>query len=256
VIRIQRPAVAPARLTSHGGPDLIKIFALFDGDPGLYSIGPSTLPVQATIYGHSSVKHVLQRAQHDKCCFCEGIFRGYAAGDVEHFRPKAYSQQEAGGTKFYPGYYWLAYSWENLLFSCQNCNRSHKRNIFPLSNPTKRARKHTVPVTREKPLIVDPAGADDPRDHIRFRDEVPIGITKRGRVTVDVLQLDRLDLNDRRREKLNELIGLSEAVVALSGDPRLRAQAIVKRAQQQLQAARQPEAIFSSMAQDYIASAP
>lgn len=57
------------------------------------------------IYGHSIVKTALKAAQHHKCAYCEAYFAGNASGDVEHFRPKAFSQQSKAAAKLYPGYY-------------------------------------------------------------------------------------------------------------------------------------------------------
>ena len=252
MIRIARPANVPTRLVSHGGPDMTQICALFDGAAQSYSTGPDTLPFKTIIYGHDSVKNALRHAQHEKCCYCEGRFNGLAAGDVEHFRPKAYSQQDAVAPKNYPGYYWLAYTWDNLLFSCQTCNRSHKRNLFPLSNQGHRARKRSDRMAREKPLLIDPSGSDDPRDHIIFQQEIPKGLTKRGRTTIEVLKLDRPALNDLRRERLNQLKRLREIADLLAGDRRRKVVTIVKSARQELLAAMQPDAPFSAMAKDFI----
>lgn len=252
MIRIARPAAAPARLASHGAPDMAQIFALFDANRHTYSNGSDTLRFKTTIYGHQSVKNALRRAQHDKCCYCEGIFGGYAAGDVEHFRPKAFSQQNAASAPHYPGYYWLAYHWENLLFSCQTCNRSHKRNFFPLTNQARRARRRSDPLGAESPLLIDPSGPNDPRDHIAFHQEVPKGITRRGKVTVEVLKLDRPDLNDRRRERLNQLKALSDFIRLHATNTNPQAAQTVAEARQFLDDALQPQAIFSSMARDFI----
>jgi uncharacterized protein (TIGR02646 family) len=59
------------------------------------------------------VQKALRNLYNDKCVFCESCIELSA---VEHFRPKAI-------------YYWLAYSWDNLLLICTNCN-SHKREYF------------------------------------------------------------------------------------------------------------------------------
>jgi hypothetical protein len=71
--------------------------------------------------------------------------------------------------------------WSNLLLTCSDCN-VHKGPRFPLADETKRA---TGPahVTAESPLFLDPY-ADAPNDHIAFRDEVPRGLTERGRETL------------------------------------------------------------------------
>ncbi|AUX44887.1 uncharacterized protein SOCE26_063570 [Sorangium cellulosum] len=69
-----------------------------------------------------------------------------------------------------PGYYWLAYEWDNLLFSCGICNGTHKRNLFPLGNPEKRARSRRAKLSVEEPLLVHPA-QEEPEQLVGYRDE-------------------------------------------------------------------------------------
>jgi len=57
------------------------------------------------------------------------------------YRPKGAVQQAPGQKKEYPGYYWLAYDWNNLLFICTACN-TKKRELFPLTDSKGRARSH------------------------------------------------------------------------------------------------------------------
>ena len=51
--------------------------------------------------------------------YCEVPTSVVAHGDVEHFRPKA-------------SYWWLGYSFDNYLFSCQVCNQLFKGDRFPV----------------------------------------------------------------------------------------------------------------------------
>jgi hypothetical protein len=204
------------------------------------------------IYGHESVKRALRRAQHSKCCYCEGYFAGQAAGDVEHYRPKACVQQEPGGPNQYPGYYWLAYDWANLYYVCEQCNRVGKRNLFPLVDPARRARRPDDPVTAETPMIIDPGGTEDPRDHIRFRGPVPFGITNVGRATIALLRLDRTDLTTARLHHLKLL-----KLLRLIASGRLEAidQGVAEEredARRELDQAAGPEGIYSAMAQDFL----
>ncbi len=41
-------------------------------------------------------------------------------------------------------------------------------------------------------MLIDPAGSENPRDHIRFRDEIAVGMTKIGETTIDYVGLNRL----------------------------------------------------------------
>lgn len=61
-------------------------------------------------YKTDDVKKKLHELYHKKCVYCE---RKELSLTVEHFRPKS-------------KYYWLAYSWDNLLGCCQKCNSAKK----------------------------------------------------------------------------------------------------------------------------------
>ena len=74
-------------------------------------------------------------------------------------------------------YYWLAYSWDNLLLVCGFCNKK-KGNQFPLADPAVRAMHHGMSIEAEKPTILKPDGDADPRDHIRFRGVEVEGFTE------------------------------------------------------------------------------
>ena len=64
-------------------------------------------------------------ATHKKCAYCESkVGPTERKGDVEHYRPKSRTRDVNGklvkimrnGVEVnHPGYYWLAYDWNNLL---------------------------------------------------------------------------------------------------------------------------------------------
>lgn len=155
------------------------------------------------IYGAQEVKQALSRAQHDKCCFCESKISHIAFGDVEHFRPKAAYRASADEPERKPGYYWLAYEWSNLYFACEQCNRRHKRNLFPLADESSRvlSHSHAAQLAMERPLYIDPGG-DEPEEHITFRREYAkeANGSLRGRATNADLGLNRGPLCSRRRD--------------------------------------------------------
>jgi hypothetical protein len=137
MIRIQRPADAPAVLKSKGKKHAAEMCARYDADPTTDDLDP-----KPTIYAHETVKNALLKLQHGKCAFCECKVTHQQYGDVEHFRPKKGYKQKDGDPLGRPGYYWLAYEWTNLLVSCQICNQKFKKNLFPLRRPSRRARCH------------------------------------------------------------------------------------------------------------------
>lgn len=168
MIRIQR-AAEPAHLAATRAAQLCTVS----------SIKPERTGAHDKAY--QSVKPDLVRMQHQKCCYCERIVVPIH-NDVEHYRPFA-------------TYWWLAWTWENLLFACAACNRTGaKGDQFPLAAGSARLTYAEQPPGREGPLLVDPT-SDDPRKHIQFvligERWAPIGKDERGRKTIEVLNLDR-----------------------------------------------------------------
>ena len=160
-------------------------------------------------------------------------------------------RQDENSQKQFPGYYWLAYSWENLYLCCQVCNRSGKRDLFPLEDPAARARSHCDDVSGESPLLLDPAGPEDPREHIRFRQERAIGLTDAGRRTIEVLGLNRPELCDARLGRLKQLRTFQD-VVRLCTEGSALAEIDLQDARNELARAPLPSAIFSAMADDFL----
>lgn len=157
----------------------------------------------SSIYGHKDVKDALINLQGGKCCFCESKITHISYGDVEHFRPKAgWVQDEEELIK--PGYYWLAYDWNNLLLSCQLCNQRHKKNQFPLLHSFSRALSHHDNLLSEEPVFIHPAN-DEPENFITFKENIPVSIDRnlRGKNTIARLGLDREPLNEQRLSRLN-----------------------------------------------------
>lgn len=169
------------------------------------STGNTDFEFDSDIYAHKDVKARLIALQDGKCCFCESKITHISYGDVEHYRPKAgWVQDDEPINK--PGYYWLAYDWDNLLLSCQICNQRHKKNYFPLLDVTKRALNHSCDVHNEEPFFIHPVN-DNPEEHIEFDGYTPRRKNNsiRGQVTISKLGLDRSELNEQRKSKL-ELI--------------------------------------------------
>ena len=246
MIRIDKPPKPPDILLNRGVNQTRRDEADYDKDPDGFISGREKLPLKNTIYGHESVKDVLLNAQHGKCCYCEEISRG----EIEHYRPKGAVKQSSKSTNQYPGYYWLAYEWDNLLVSCTDCNRN-KSILFPLEDEATRARNHHDNIEGEAPLLINPASVD-PRDHIRFRGETPEGKTNLGRMTIEVLNLRRPDLYESRKNLLKQLKFLHKMIVNKenSDTPDM----LVQEAKEELENMVSAKAEFSSMAQDFLNS--
>jgi len=211
MIRVQRPGTPPRILKTKGKAKRRVHSSAYTRRSKDYDTGRATFDFDRKIYAHRSVKDALVKAGKGKCWFCDSDVKHIAHGDVEHYRPKAgYRQSEEDKELKKPGYYWLAYEWENLLFSCQMCN-GHKANSFPLENPDERAVSHKDDVRKERPLFIDPA-TEDPEEHIGFREEVayPVGNSKRGHATIEGLGLNRDALLERRKHRYQLLKRLAD----------------------------------------------
>ena len=250
MIRIERPPEPPTILQESGKRETNKNCKIYDCHPENFRDGSAKFEFDKDIYGHISVKNALSCAQHGKCCYCESRFGGTSYGAVEHFRPKGSVQQCRKQSMEYPGYYWLAYAWTNLLVSCEKCNTTHKRSQFPLADESARARNHHDDVDAEQPLFIDPA-QEDPRQHIRFRGAAVFSITVRGKETIEGVGLRRHALVEARREKLDNLrvfrdmVEISELGGSVEAD-------LVERARERLKKALEPNAEYSAMAQDLL----
>jgi uncharacterized protein (TIGR02646 family) len=205
MIRVLKPA-APGVLLERGAAATLELCAGYEAAAAEYNRGALTFVFDDSIYAARAVKDALRKAQHNKCAFCESFFGHIGYGDVEHFRPKAgYKQREEDDLRR-PGYYWLAYAWENLFYSCQLCNQRFKRNLFPLRDGRRRARSHSHKLEKEQPLLVDPSHVE-PSKYLGFREEYayPIGGCLEGATTIDVLGLNREELVEIRRKRLASL---------------------------------------------------
>lgn len=139
------------------------------------------------LWSDRKVKKFLHRSQHGKCCYCERRRDERRESDVEHFRPKA----EVDGAENHPGYWWLAYSWENLLIACKTCNQEYKKSKFPLKHCSERACGEKSDLAKEEPILINPL-EEDPEEFIEYDLSAKYmakadGKCERGRETVDEL---------------------------------------------------------------------
>jgi hypothetical protein len=157
----------------------------------------------------------------NKCAYCEEKLSGQP-GDVEHFRPKGrvcdagFRQVKIDHPEWgcipHPGYYWLAYDWDNLLPSCADCNRYRwydkdtsggKADRFPVKGA------HAFDpngLAKEEPLLIDPS-LEDPNRHLRLEfDKVTENIiyraiTEEGETTVETFGLNKREVMVRQRTR-------------------------------------------------------
>lgn len=159
---------------------------------------------------------------------CESKITHIDYGDVEHFRPKKAFCQSNEENLTRPGYFWLAYRWDNLFLACTLCNRRHKRNLFPLGHGGVRAISPFADLSEEKPLFINPADPDedDPETLISFRvDElsgvIPYAVENnpKGEATIKGGRLDRAKLCQRRMALLKPILALYKVAVLNMSQP-------------------------------------
>jgi uncharacterized protein (TIGR02646 family) len=212
MIRVVKPEQAPRILRERGQRTT-------EANQQAFINGEQTFKFDSSIYGAKSVKNALIKAQQGKCAFCESQVRHIAHGDVEHYRPKGGVRQNDADPLEQPGYFWLAYGWENLFFACQLCNQSFKKNLFPLADPTRRARSHLDDLAAEQPMLIHPAD-EEPSTLIGFREEMafPIDDDPRARTTIEVLGLNREELAEFRLDHLAPFRLLRQTLPLLPAD--------------------------------------
>ncbi len=216
MIRIVRSNPAPNVLANEGAAATRANARKVRRDSADYGSGKRKLVFDRTIYGHPEVKERLIAMQHGKCAFCEAQVTHISDGDVEHFRPKGRVRQSRTGKRFYPGYWWLAYDWSNLILACIKCNQRNKGDLFPLGDAEQRAR---VPGSHfEQPLFIDPAElVTDPEQLIGWHRWMPIAAkgNRAAKTTIKELSLKRKPLVEHRRAKYRTLQKLWNAMEGL-----------------------------------------
>lgn len=126
-------------------------------------------------YKHPDNKKVLIDASHGKCMYCESFVTHIDYGDVEHIKPKSKFPE-------------LEFNWENLGFVCGKCNNCKLQKYdeeTPYINPYE----------------------EDPEEHI-----IALGSilrhkngSERGQLSIIDIDLNRIELVEKRQEKLDEI---------------------------------------------------
>jgi uncharacterized protein (TIGR02646 family) len=173
---------------------------------------------QSNVYAHEEVSKALEELFHQKCAYCE-VSLARTDWDVDHFRPKGRIAER----KDHPGYYWLAYTWENLFPSCTWCNQhrkarptwsgepgiaSGKLDQFPLEKENDRALTPRSDLDAEERLVLDPC-RDQPEQHFQY--DLLGGIrtsagSKKGNTSINVFKLGEPRLRKARQVRISEIV--------------------------------------------------
>lgn len=157
-------------------------------------------------FKQSDIKTSLKMIYNDKCAYCEQqVVAGSDISDnkstIEHYRPKSI-------------YYWLAYSWDNLLWCCHRCNQN-KSNQFAIIGTE--INYHINFLTSihdscntyngvEQPKMIHPE-VESVISQLIFNANGKIDSDDmRVKYTITTCGIDRDDLNEKRKKILDELI--------------------------------------------------
>ena len=173
--------------------------------------------VDENIYGHVDVKNALNHLQKGICCYCESRYNHTTYGDVEHFRPKKGYMQDEKDTLHKPGYYWLAHNWSNLMYACEQCNRTYKKNYFPLKDSAKRFNPDVRDISQEEPLLINPYEEEHPENHLSFTGTKIQALTNKGDASITYYGLARKELDEPRREVYNDINTFLEILTIATG---------------------------------------
>lgn len=134
-----------------------------------------------TRYKHPDIKIQLERETQGKCAYCESKLKHISFGDIEHILPKNKDARPD-----------LYVEWNNLTLACEQCNRSGKRTYYDENLP-----------------LINPYN-DIIEEHFKEFGPLiyPMPNDERADITKEVLQLNRIDLVDRRQERIQQIDSL------------------------------------------------
>ena len=149
-------------------------------------------------YKTDDIRDRLVLIYNNKCAFCEQKVEQY---HIEHFRPKQI-------------YYWLAYSWDNLLLACHYCN-NYKGINFAIKGkrakcPSTKNLKSINTISsnkynlQEQPKLINPEQSD-PSPYLIFeRDGKITSDNEDYKYTIETCRIDRKYLNDSRKKIIDK----------------------------------------------------
>lgn len=162
---------------------------------------------------------------HGKCAYCE-VRLDEATARVDRFRPVDNARQPADPSRVDLHHYrWLAWEWTNLRPACPICDQ-HKRSFFPTQHGRRASPGHKGAALLDEPiLLLDPGStAINPLRHLAFDAYGAVKpFTWRGKpspqgvMTVDLLDLNRPELRQRRGAKVMRALDSWDHVVRAAG---------------------------------------
>ncbi len=158
-------------------------------------VSPAIEKADEVIWRNKKVTDELFDSHHEKCCYCERKRDRSSEMDVEHYRPKGGVHGED-----HKGYWWLVYTWNNLLWSCIACNRRYKGTHFTLLPGSERAHDEESDLDLELPYLINPK-LESPEHFISFHID-------RGGGRYFISAMPRGDIGSDEKKRAEETIGI------------------------------------------------
>ena len=190
---------------------MIKIEKNFDSVPSLLNkqnrkdaflqnISDKSYTDNKNWYKGGSIQKKLNNIYNTKCAYCEDRLLN-APKYIEHYRPK-------------DRYYWLAYSWDNLLLCCSSCNSSKGTNfetknqkVIYNNEPFEKIHNLGDDYNKlEKPMLINPEKEDVINDLTFDNNSKIYSNNERVDYTIETCKLNREELRKLREEILNDFI--------------------------------------------------
>lgn len=140
-----------------------------------------------------------------KCAYCESkinLSKNYN-DFINRFRPTKNAKGLGNKETDLDHYWWLSYEWNNIYLCCPECNR-FKSTWFPLDGKrSKPETNYNETIKQETNLIIDPCN-DNIEQHLNydFHTGTITPLSKKGQVTIQILNLNRKTLLYARNEAL------------------------------------------------------
>jgi uncharacterized protein (TIGR02646 family) len=170
-------------LTKHAAPNiLVQQAAKWTAELlATIAAGTKLSDARKRRYNNEEVKRALLEETHGKCAYCESKLRHITYGDIEYIIAKAVDPSRA-------------YDWTNLTIACNICNTEKS----------------------DQEGLVDPYADDPEQIHFRFMGPMVTIVpgSEPAKLSLTLLKLNRAELMERRKERIEDLGRRLEEIVA------------------------------------------
>lgn len=175
-------------------------------------------PIEMQFFSEPEFLEVLSELFSHKCAFCEFPIGSIDNGTINHYRPLSNAQNLNSNRQSYDHYGWFAYEWKNLLYVCSQC-ASAKANYFPVKGARSTLLCSWEDAQEvERSLLLNPT-EDQPWKHLRFYwDGFVSGLSKKGKFTIEILQLNSSFLISARSKAFNNFIDQLRVIIKSRSD--------------------------------------